>query len=63
MLCTICSDTLPDPFTTCRQWCDSKARERGDLLTLEEADDLMPFRGLCRVLEAIETGAERIGTP
>jgi hypothetical protein len=63
MLCTICGDTLPDPYTTCRQWCDSVARERGDTLPQKDAEALLVMRGLCQVSGALAIGSVTIEEP
>jgi hypothetical protein len=60
MICRHCGDTLPDdvPSTvaSCHTYCSWRARERGDMLPADEADDLTLFTGLCALSVAIRDG-------
>jgi hypothetical protein len=61
--CQRCGDILAGPYRTCRDYADALARQWGDLLTADQADQLLLLRLLCRISEALQTGAEEIGEP
>jgi hypothetical protein len=61
--CRLCGDELPGAppgVVTSRAWADWRARQRGDLLTGAEARDLLLFRGLCSLSQAIGQGNDTL---
>jgi hypothetical protein len=62
--CRHCGDTLPGDgpphLTSCRAYCDWRARQAGSLLGEEEAGCLMLLRFYCEWAVAIRVGAEKV---
>ena len=65
--CQVCGHPLPEVIfpgvTTCREWADTVAHQRGDLLPEEVAHGLDRMLAWCRLLAAIREGREPIGEP
>jgi hypothetical protein len=61
--CRYCRDDLPDApaaVTSCWEWARYQARERGDMLTADEADSLTILPVLCGLDVAIRDGLEEL---
>jgi hypothetical protein len=62
--CHHCGDELPEDcpatLTSCKAYCDWRARQRGDMLPADEADMLGLYAGLCRLDVGLRDGLERL---
>jgi hypothetical protein len=62
--CRHCGDELPEDcpatLTSCKAYCDWKARQRGDMQPADEADALALYAGLCRFYVALRDDLEML---